>query len=385
MPQISFNKDWKLILIFFFSWRFLLFLVAFIASLFIKFGGSFPYYDQLLIPTGMPEWVWSFANFDGVHYIRLAKFGYEGSNFSQAFFPLFPIIIKFISLNMYELIFGLAVVNIFFILGIFFYYLLLRIDFDRKITLYSIIFLLIYPTSFYFGALYNESLLFLLSVSAILAARKQQFLVAALLIALASATKIFGLTLMIILFYEIVKYLKTQKIKMCSERYIICILSLCIAPLGFIVYSYYLQKAFGDPILFLSAQPHFGAERSATPLIFLPQVLFRYAKMLLVNTPFNYQFITLISELFFTIIPLTCLLFLWKRIRIDYALFTLVCLLLPTLTGTLSSMPRYSLMGFLLIPYLVNLLNKKFYWLVFIFIFIQIIFVILFTRGYWVA
>ena len=78
----------------FFSWRILLFLTAFLATLVItKFGGRFPYVDRVLTVTGLPSWVWGFGNFDGVHYLRLAQDGYS-AQYSQAFFPLYPLLIR---------------------------------------------------------------------------------------------------------------------------------------------------------------------------------------------------------------------------------------------------------------------------------------------------
>lgn len=80
----------KKILLIFLVWRVSLFIIAYLAQIFIpNWGGRFPYADRELEITGLPSWIWGFGNFDGVHYLRIAQNGY---NFlaSQAF-SLIPV------------------------------------------------------------------------------------------------------------------------------------------------------------------------------------------------------------------------------------------------------------------------------------------------------
>jgi len=78
----------------FITWRLSLFLIAFVSIFLItKFGARFPYVDRVLEITNLPSWIWGFGNFDGVHYLRIAQNGYT-SDYSQAFFPLFPLLRK---------------------------------------------------------------------------------------------------------------------------------------------------------------------------------------------------------------------------------------------------------------------------------------------------
>src|SRR3990170_8020324 len=86
------------IVILFVIWRILLFLIAFISPAVIpQFGARFPYYQERLIASGLPHFIWSFGNFDGVHYLGIAQHGYI-YQFTQVFFPLYPILIKLFSL-----------------------------------------------------------------------------------------------------------------------------------------------------------------------------------------------------------------------------------------------------------------------------------------------
>ena len=142
------NKQifWKIVK-WFLGWRILLFVIAFLSIFFIPtFGARFPYTDRVLEITGLPYWIWGFGNFDGVHYLRLAQDGYS-AQYSQAFFPVFSIGIKFFSFvfpkisnldtNIYTdpafFYSGLILSNIFFLGALFVFYKLLTIDFKKNI------------------------------------------------------------------------------------------------------------------------------------------------------------------------------------------------------------------------------------------------------------
>lgn len=382
----------------FLIWRVCLFITAFLAVYLIHaFGAKFPYTDQVLKITHLPSWVWGFGNFDGVHYLRIAQNGYS-AEYSQAFFPLYPLLINFIT-DINVLIpkngtldtriyvdpnyFYSAIVlsNIFFALALYSLYKLFQLDFDQKTAFKAILLLLAFPTSFYFGSIYTESLFLLLTILTFYFMRKGNFLVSGVFISLAAATRIFGLILIPALLVEVYFKVKNNQFKK-DLNLIKMIIGVFVAPIGILLYTFYLKVNFDNPLYFLTAQPNFGAERSSQAIILLPQVVFRYLKIF-VSVPVNsLPFFNALLEFSFTAGLLITLVLFFKKMRLSYCIFTLGCLLLPTLTGTFSSMPRYSLMGFLLLPLIVN---KYFKIVLFFFIILEIILVSLFTRGYWVS
>lgn len=362
-----------------------MFAIAAASPLFIReFGGRFPYYWELLARTGLPEWVVGFANFDGVHYLNIAEKGYS-DQFTQAFFPLYPLIVKFFTLNNYYFLTALILSNIFFLAALYLLYQLFKLDYNKDTSYRSITLLLIFPTAFYFGAVYSESLFLLLTVLTLILARRNNLLLAGIFAGLASATRIFGIFLTLALALELYTLVKAKKIKVWSKQFFLSLMGLVLAPSGLILYMVYLKIVFNNPFYFLSAQPIFGAERSAETIILLPQVIFRYLKMML-SVPINtLPFFNVILEFSLTMFFLGLLILSFKKIRLSYWVFSLGCLLLPTLTGTLSSMPRYVLMGFLLFPVLVERAGKYFKPLAVLLVFVEMILAILFIRGYWVA
>ena len=61
----------------------------------VPFKYSFPYVEDFLSKQG-PWWLWPLANFDGVHYLLLAKDGYCRDLY-QAFFPVYPFLIGLVA------------------------------------------------------------------------------------------------------------------------------------------------------------------------------------------------------------------------------------------------------------------------------------------------
>ncbi len=385
----------------FLTWRICLFLVAFLASLFLPgFGNRFPYADQVLKITGLPSWVWGFGNFDGVHYLRIAQNGYD-AQYSQAFFPLYPLLSRFfadsnlffqknsildtrIYVDPSYFFAGLILANIFFLLGLILFYKLISIDFDKKIALGSVILLTFFPTSFYFGSIYTESLFLFLVLGAFFFLRKNNFIAAGVFSALASATRIFGLLLVPVLLIEAYLKFKKREIMDTGELAKMAV-GILLAPLGTLLYMMFLRLNFDNPLYFLTSQPLFGADRTAGNLIFLPQVIYRYIKIFITVPLSSPLFLNALLEFIFTILVFICLALFYKKMRLSYFIFTLGCLILPTLTGTLSSMPRYSLMGFLLLPFIVQAIKRYYSLLLTIFVTIGIILISFFIRGYWIA
>ncbi len=377
------KKYYKNEILFLFGlWRIWLFAVAFLAVIAIPaFGGRFPYANNQLMNTGLPAWVWGFGNFDGVHYLRLVQTGYEGSKFSQAFFPLYPLFLKLTTVGNYYLLSALLLTNLIFLAALYLFYRLLRLDWDKKTSLKTIGLLLAFPTSYYFGAIYSESPFLALVVLSLLLMRQKNFWVAGMIAALASATRVVGLMLVPVLLIEAWPVLVGSK---SVAGRIKAAIGLLLAPLGALLYILYLQVSFANPLYFLNAQPEFGAQRSDF-IVLLPQVLFRYLKMLLSVPVYSLTYLNVSLELLFTVTPLLALGLFYKKIRFSYWILMLGFLLMPTLTGTFSSMPRYALMTFLMLPVVTLWLGRYYKVALMVLILLQAILLSLFVRGYWVA
>jgi len=159
---------------------------------------------------------------------------------------------------------------------------------------------------------------------------------------------------------------------------------------------YYLYLSTGDPLAFFHSQTVFGPARS-TKLILLPQVYFRYFKIFLTSQPnlqyfisvfelsvFSFVFCLLLYELY----KLYKLYKLKKRVsnQLSLNLFSLANLLLPTLTGSFMSIPRFALLSLSFFIFLGRIKNQ---WitgsLLTIFFILHLIVLALFIQGYFVS
>ncbi len=354
----------------FIAWRTALFIVAYIAPSFIStFGAKFPYYNERLIPSNLPFFIWSFGNFDGVHYLGIAKDGYA-YQFTQAFFPLYPISIKILStltgLNL--VVSALLLSNAAFLVGLFAFYALVKKYFTRQTAFWSCIFLLTFPTSFYFGSIYTESLFFLLVILSFYLYERGVILPALIIGFFASLTRLVGVFLSI----------TVHNFKKPS------LYPILIIPLGLVAYMLYLKVKFNNALYFLTSQSAFGQQRSTTEIVLLPQVMYRWIKQ--IATTSGLTLFNAIFELTTLLIVLALLVVAWKRVNRQWVIFSLLAVLTPTLTGSLASMPRYVLIAFPIFIVLAQIQSN------YIKILITIIFIALlaisttfFTRGYWIA
>jgi len=364
----KFWEKYKKVLILVALWRAALFCIEKAAP------GIIPLHDGY---NGPIPW----ANHDGIHYLRIAQIGYF--NLSEAFFPLYPFFISVLSRIVPFPPYYIASFFSFaaFTAGILFLYnFLLEKNSDH--AWWTILFIVTFPTSFFFSAVYSEGLFFFLTVLVLVFCRKKQWFWVGVYGALASATRVFGVLLFV---YACMEYISSRR----KVARIQDILSLCLMPTGLVAYMLYLYTRSGDPFLFFHIQPAFGANRSGSELILLPQVIWRYLKILftafLQPTPASY-FISVI-EFITVIFGYIVLLIGWKKKEPwPFILYGVLALTLPTLTGTFSSLPRYALSIFPLFFILGKLDNTTVkYSFIVIFFILEVILSLMFLRGWFVA
>ncbi len=368
----------------FLLWRIALLGVAFYAIKALPFKPSFPYWEFLLLPNGHPLF-WAWGNFDGVHYLTIAMHGYS-AQFTQAFFPLYPLAIRYteVIINNF-LAAGLVVSHVALLFTLVLFYKLIRLDWGQQTAKRTLLYLLLFPAAYYLVSVYSESLFLVLVLGSFYAARKKHWWIAGVLGALASATRIFGIFLLPALLVEWYQQREKKTIYSLSE-FFLAIFPILLSVAGLGGYMYYLDKAFQDPLLFLHAQPVFGAGRSADKLILIYQVFWRYIKMLITVDPRTVLYYTVSLEAASGFLFLVLSIIAFKKTRTSYALFGILSYILPTLTGTFSSLPRYVLSLFPCFIVLGRVKNKhfqRFWWG--ISAILLAINTALFIRGYWVA
>src|SRR3989344_378045 len=154
------------------------------------------------------------ANFDGLHYLSIAINGYT---FDGRFFPLYPFLIKLFSLpfNFPEAFIysGFLISNLFFLLSLILFYKLVKMNFSEKVAKESLIWMLIFPTSFFFVSVYSESLFLFLTLLSFYFAQKSKWVFASIAGFFLGITRLTGMFILPSLIYEFLKKEKSNPLK----------------------------------------------------------------------------------------------------------------------------------------------------------------------------
>jgi len=337
----------------------------------------------ITLPYG--AWVW--GNMDGFYYMSIAdRRDYHDGQ--EPFFPLFPIsmiVIRQFFLTIlphfqgyYYLIPIGQFVSLASLIGaLFIVYKLLRID--KSLSLFSFFLLLIltFPTSFYYGAVYNDALFFFLATLCIYLGRSKRWFGASVAGFFATLTRLNGLALF---WYLVVEYLMVMKIK----NWKIMSFFLLI-PGAFLTYLGYIQKNSGSWHMLFDSMKTWGQDKPVFPL----QVFWRYFKIIITANPLRYNYWVAIGELGFVLFLIGLLFYSYRKIRRSYWIFFFLSVLIPAMTGTFQGMPRYGLHLYPMYLSLALVLRQQLPIMKVLYIIISLILLIVyltfFTRGYFAA
>lgn len=343
----------QFVLIAFIGWKIFLFVLVFVTGRIGVATGQF--IPDSLLRMHLPSWLWIWGNFDGNYYLSIARSGYLMGQ--QAFFPLYPFFIKLLYevTGMPLVISGQLISICAIMLSLFVIDAIARQDKDDHLfpLLYLVLFL--YPTAYYYTAVYNDALFFLFANLCLLFARRRSWLFASISASLATLTRLEGLALAGLIFVEYVvqsgdrltlplqwhwKTLKNMlKIIPTSIRAKTGVLWVASVPLMFLGYLFYIHQLFGAWHLVFSSMKVWHQDQVTFPL----RVLGRYINIMLFHYSSTIEYFVAVNELVFFLGYIFLLIYSWKKIRLSYWIFFLLSVLIPSLTGTFQGMPRYGL------------------------------------------
>ncbi len=215
------------------------------------------------------------AKWDAQHYLAIGYDGYVESiaglplaEMRPAFFPLYPgavhVLSGFGASPGLVLIMAYAVSLSCFFGALALLHRLTVIELGEVYARPVLMLLAFFPTAFFFGIPYSESMFLLLAVAAFLAARTGHWAIAGVVLALASATRVPGLLLIVpvalLYLYGPRADREPGPIRGWRPRYRIGPDAgwLLLAPLGLLAFSAYLHFALGDATAWEHAQAVFG-------------------------------------------------------------------------------------------------------------------------------
>jgi hypothetical protein len=301
------------------------------------------------------------ANWDGVWYIKIAKSGYADADGSTAFFPLYPMLLRYVGVLFQG---NLVVTGILISLScyggaVWLLQRLVRAGFGDSVAARAVIYLSIGPLSFFFQAVYTESLFLFLSLACFVGASEGRWRLAGIAGLLATLTRSTGVLLlvpMLVFYYE----QRDWSLKRTDST----IVNLLLIPEGLLVWMTYLSLAFGKPLLFAGAQaqwqrglaaPNYSVARGALAAVQgLRQLLSRqYADLYweVPKPPSAYSIATTnLINLTFLVIAGLLLLYGARRLPAAYSLYALAALayplFFPSRYAPLMSYPRFTLTVF---------------------------------------
>jgi hypothetical protein len=178
-------------------------------------------------------------SWDGHHYLALSESGYYAGLPSAAFYPLWPLLIRYFSYltGGDHLVAGLILANIFSIAGLVLFHYFVLCRHGESIADIALLFLLAYPGSIFFSFIYTEPLFFLLSITFFIFLFRSDYLKAGIVSILLPCTKVIGV-------FSILPFLLHIFLKKGVSKSLL----FTLFPIaGFLLYLLYMYLMTGNP------------------------------------------------------------------------------------------------------------------------------------------
>jgi len=288
-------------------------------------------------PTALSGRDWWFVNifsrWDAQWYLGIAKHGYhykpgDGLHSNTAFFPLYPALMgassKLIGKRDISILSaGLLISNVSLLVALAYLTRLVRLDFNDEIANRSAFYLLVFPTTLFFSAVYTESLFLAAVIIAFYYARRDRWWLAGIAGAAATLTRPPGILMFAALAFE---YLQQRNFRWREVRS--NAVALALLPLALVLHFGYLGWKTGNFWIFLQTEKDWGRSFIGTP-----GRLASFAHFAA-------------SDLFVALLALVSIVVAWRRLRPSYALYATLAFLMPLASGSLISMGRFCLVIF---------------------------------------
>lgn len=331
-------------------------------------------------PAGeIPNFWTAFKTWDGQHYLFLADKGYSAGQMSNAFYPLLPLLLWIVGIFFMGDISvgGIVLSNGLALLAIAYLYRLTAKLHGPKIAFLSSLLLLAFPTGFYSGLIYSESLFLVLATSLFYFLNQKKAVPAAICAFLLPLTRPTGiLVLLPALFYLFAGkkrdgFLETRKL---------------VVPLafmgGFVLYLGLMKAFTGDAFAGFAAQGMFALNNSAANLLHPLDWFLR--NFIQVDLSFNDPRTSLLNRACF----LGVLAVLWvsrKSLSNPLWVYSLALGIIPALSGDLVSYIRFASVLFPLFLFLAVKLGEKAKYYAVAGLVLQGLLVLAHSLNYWVA
>lgn len=300
---------------------------------------------------------------DSLWIIDIARRGYEKEPFNTnrqhnwAFFPLFPLLLRAAASVTGEFpLTGMGLSSCFLFLAL----LLLHkaaaaFGYDSATADRTVFYMAAFPVSYFFSLAQTESLFLLLTVSSLYTAKRRRWWLAGCCGALASATRLAGVFLLIplvLLYWQSYRSLALRGIDQDSKpasgainewiaavRVRIDLSALLLVPLGLIAFMIYLKAITGNAMAFANIQVAWGHSAG----LFWRPLLTYLRDPLIVAAGWDFRLFNFAAS----ITALGCGIVLLQRREWALGSYVLISLIVPMSSGPLlQSLARYAMVTF---------------------------------------
>jgi Gpi18-like mannosyltransferase len=277
---------------------------------------------------------------DGNWYMSISQFGYDRRPYSAerqanwAFFPVYPLLLRAAARLTGDMpLTGVLLSTLLLLPALFLLHrTALAFGLDAKAADRTVFYVAAFPVSYFFSLPLTESLFLLLTVGSFYAAKRERWLVAGLLGALASATRVTGVLLfpaLALVYWETYRTLRPR----------LNFLPLLLVPAGLLSFMFFLYRTTGNAFAFRDITVEAWGRR---PQFFLTTLLSYLTNPLVVAEPWDFRLLNFLAAS----AALACGLVLLKRRAWSLACYALASTLVALSNSLLHSQARYAMVVF---------------------------------------
>ena len=330
--------------------------------------------NSTALSAPFPQALWlMWHRFDSGFYLSIAHGGYGSSSSPDwVFYPLYPLLISGVGRilggsSTAFILAGLLISNLASLTAITYLYLLVRKEVNRTVAGRAVLYLAVFPMSFYLSAVYTEGLFLALAIACIYYARKQSWWIAGLCGGLAALCRSQGIMLVVPLAWEYSRVLSRRYAPLSEQlpqkfseraplqlRYYLrglllaayelknwlAALFLVLVPCGLLAFMLYARSQTGSLMTTFHVNQVLWGRQLSTPW----KVLLFSLRHPTLADPMNWNFWLLNIIMVFAFLGFT--IWAFRRLPMIYTLYTAVMVLLPLSANLLNSIDRLYLVVF---------------------------------------
>lgn len=363
----------------------LLYKIAFFIIVYLSFQ-MLPFSDGTLranlhYPDDTINFLTTLKTWDGQHYHLLGEEGYKPDSMSNAFYPLYPTLMKLVSsfLGISAATAGLLISNILSLFVAVLLYLVSREFMSDALATSTVVLYLSYPLTFYTNILYSESLFLFLALGLFYGLYKDKYWIAVAAAFLLPLSRPQGVLVgLAILVFVLLKY-RRDIFNVVGKRDLLTLLSF---PLGVFSYFLFMHLATGNPLSGFNAQSNFISGNSISNIVKIDDWFLR--NFVNIDLAFHGFTNSIIDRLFF-VFYMVMLYFIYKKTDATLFTYALIIGMVPALSGTFMSFSRYTLGVFPIFMVLSMLSKRHFYVIATLFFAVQSVFIARHTLNHWMG